>query len=108
MSVEQRQAPRKVMRVKLNLAIDGAPPMVVRSMDISAQGMAVSCPLQIPVGIGCYLAFDMFFNGKTYNVASRAKVMYCIYSSSDGFKVGLQFQNIDLASSTAIARFMEG
>ncbi len=105
--IDQRQTPRKVMRVKTNFAVDGAQPIVVRSMDVGANGMALSCPMQIPTGTSCFVAFDMFFNGKTYSVSTRAKVMYCIYSSHDGFKVGLQFQNIDLQSSTAIARFME-
>lgn len=81
--------------------------MLVRSMDVGANGMAISCPVQIPSGVNCYVAFDMFFNGKTHSVASRAKVMYCIYNSHDGFKVGLQFVNLDLASSSAIARFMD-
>ncbi|WP_338847965.1 PilZ domain-containing protein [Massilia sp. W12] len=105
--IENRQTPRKVLRVKTNFAIDGAHPMVVRSMDVGANGMALSCPVQIPAGANCFVAFEMFFNGKTYAVSSRAKVMYCIYSSHDGFKVGLQFQNIDLQSSSAIARYME-
>lgn len=107
MGVEQRQTPRKVMRVKTNFAIDGAHPMVVRSMDVGSNGMALSCPMQIPQGANCFVAFDMFFNGKTFSVATRAKVAYCIYSSHDGFKVGLQFVNIDLQSATAIARFLE-
>ncbi len=107
MSIEQRQAPRKVLRVKVNFAVDGAPQMIVRSMDIGSNGLAISCPMQIPAGIGCFVAFDMFYNGKTSSVATRAKVMYCIYNSNDGFKVGLQFINIDLASSTSIARYME-
>ncbi len=107
MSIEQRQVPRKVLRVKVNFAVDGAPPLIVRSMDIGSNGLAISCPIQIPVGIGCFVAFDMFYNGKTSSVASRAKVMYCIYNSNDGFKIGLQFVNIDLPSSTSIARYME-
>lgn len=76
-------------------------------MDVGASGMAISCPMQLPTGANCFVAFDMFFNGKTHSVATRAKVMYCIYSSHDGFKVGLQFQGIDLPSSTAIARYMD-
>ena len=107
MGIEQRQAPRKVMRVKANFAVDGARPMVVRSMDVAVSGMAISSQVQIPTGMGCFVAFDLYFGGKTYSVASRAKVMYCIYSAHDGFKVGLQFQGMDLPSSTAIARFME-
>lgn len=107
MSAEQRQTPRKVLRVKINVAIDGAPPMVVRSMDVGANGMAISCPMQIPVGIGCFLAFDIYHGGRNSSVATRGKVMYCIYSAQDGFKVGIQFQNIDLPSATAIARYME-
>jgi len=105
--IEQRQVPRKVLRVKVNFAVDGAPPITVRSMDVGSNGMSISCTMQIPVGIGCYVAFDMFYNGKTSSVTSRAKVMYCIYNSHEGFKVGLQFINIDLPSATAIARFME-
>ncbi len=106
MGEEQRQSVRKVLRVKAALQIDGGEAMLVKTMDVGTSGVGVSCPQQLAAGQTGHIAFEMYFNGKTHAIGSRVKVMYCIYSSSDGFKVGLQFLNLDLVGAGAITRFM--
>jgi hypothetical protein len=103
---EQRQSIRKVMRVKAILQVDGAGTMAVRTMDIGTSGVGISSPHPLQTGQTGHVSFEMYFNGKIHLIGSRVKVMYCIYSSSDGFKVGLQFVNIDTAGVGTIARFM--
>lgn len=105
-SEDLRQNVRKVLRSRGLLIMDGIPQFLVRTMDVSTSGVGIACPHQLQPGQEGKIAFEMFFNGKNYHVASRIKVMYCIYSSSDGFKVGLQFQNLDMASASAIAKYM--
>jgi c-di-GMP-binding flagellar brake protein YcgR len=105
-SEDQRQNARKVLRTRALLIMDGIPQFLVRTIDISTSGVGVACPQQLHAGQEGKIAFEMFFNGKNYQVASRVKVMYCIYSSSDGFKVGLQFLNLDMGSASAITKFM--
>jgi hypothetical protein len=103
---EQRQSIRKILRTKAVLRIDGAEPIASRTMDIGSSGLGISCQQQLVAGQAGHIAFELFINGRSYVVGSRVKVTYCIYSSSDGFKVGLQFINLDMAGASAITKFM--
>jgi hypothetical protein len=103
---EDQRHKRKVLRTRALLRMDGIDQFLVRTMDISTSGVGVACPHPLQSGQGGQIAFEMFFNGKNYQVASRIKVMYCIYNSNDGFKVGFQFVNLDMASASAISKYM--
>jgi PilZ domain len=102
---EQRRSPRKILKVKAMLAIDGAPPVAARTLDIGANGMCLAVANPVPVGQGAQVAFDLLLEGKPSPVNVRAKVSYCIFSSGE-FKVGVQFLNLDLSSMTMLARFL--
>lgn len=106
MGEELRLQERKVLRTRALLRIDGMDQFLVKTMDISTAGVGISCPKMLQAGQGGQIAFEMYFNGRNYQVASRVKVMYCIYNSNDGFKVGMQFMNLDMASASAITKFM--
>ncbi len=103
---DQRQNSRKVLRSRGLLIMDGIPQFLVRTMDVSTSGVGVASPQPLQQGQEGKIAFEMFFNGNNYHVASRVRVMYSIYSSHDGFKVGLQFLNLDMASASAITKYM--
>ena len=103
---EQRQNERKVLRTRALLRMDGMDQFLVRTMDISTTGMGVACPHPLQPGQAGQIAFEMFFNGKNYQIATRVTVMYCIYNSHDGFKVGFHFTNLDMASASAISKYM--
>jgi PilZ domain len=105
-SEDQRQAVRKVLRTRGLLRIDGREQFLVKTMDICTSGISVTCPHQIQPGLSGHIAFEMFHNGKNAPVSSRVKVMYCILNSQEGFKLGLQFLNLDMAGAAAIAKFM--
>lgn len=106
MGEEQRLQERKILRTKALLRMDGMEQFLVKTMDISTAGVGVACPKLLQQGQVGQIAFEMYFNGRNYKVASRVKVMYCIYNSSDGFKVGMQFINLDMSSASAITKFM--
>jgi hypothetical protein len=103
---DQRQQERKVLRTRALLRIDGMEQFLVKTLDISTAGVGVACPKQLQTGQTGKIAFEIFFNGRNYSVASNARVMYCIYNSNDGFKVGLQFVNLDMTNASVITRFM--
>lgn len=106
MNDDQRQNERKIIRTRALLRMDGIDQFLVRTMDISTSGMGIACPHPLQSGQTGQIAFEMFFNGKNYQVATRIKVMYCIYNSQDGFKVGLQFINLEMNNASVISKYM--
>ena len=106
MNEDQRHNERKVMRTRALLRMDGIDQFLVRTTDISTTGMAIACPHPFQTGQAGQIAFEMFFNGKNNQIAVRIKVMYCIYNSHDGFKVGLQFVNLDMSNAAIISKYM--
>ncbi len=106
MNEDQRQSIRKVLRARGLLRMDGMEQFLVKTLDICSSGIGVSCPNQLQPGQVGHIAFEMFINGKAFHVASRVKVMYCIYSSVEGFKLGMQFLELDMKGAAAIAKYM--
>ena len=102
---EQRQTQRKVLKVKALIALDGGASLTVRTVDISSSGMCVSTAEPVTLGANCQVRFDLLVDGKPSAIQVRSRVSYCILSGNE-FKVGLQFVNLDLASMTALARFL--
>jgi len=102
---EQRQSPRKVLRTKVLLAIDGQPPFTGKSVDVSANGISINIPDPLAVGLIGQMRFDLMIDGRFTTIDTRAKALHCIFSGGE-YKVGFQFQSLDLASVTALARFL--
>lgn len=102
---EQRTSARKILKVKAVAAMDGHAPMLVRTVDISANGVSISVPEPMQAGQVGRVSFDLLVEGKAVPIAARVKAMYCIFSSGD-FKVGFQFLNLDLNAMTQLSRFL--
>lgn len=83
----------------------GAAPVAARSIDIGANGIALLLDDSAAPGQQGQVSFEMNFDGKGNVITARVTVMYCLFSSS-GFKVGLQFSNLELSAKIAIAKFM--
>lgn len=105
MLAEQRQSTRKILKVKALAAMEGHAPMLVRTVDISANGVSISVPEPMQTGKTGQISFDLLVEGKTVSIAARVKAMYCIFSSGE-FKVGFQFLNLDLNAMSQLARFL--
>lgn len=102
---EQRQSPRKVLRTKVLLAIDGRTPFTGKSVDVSTNGISVTIPDPVPVGLASQLRFDLMIDGRFTTIDTHAKALHCIFSGGE-YKVGFKFQSLDLAAVTALARFL--
>lgn len=105
MLAEQRQSTRKILKVKAVAAMEGHAPMLVRTVDISANGVSISVPEPMQPGKAGQISFDLLVEGKTVPIAARVKAMYCIFSNGE-FKVGFQFLNLDLNAMSQLARFL--
>ena len=102
---EQRTAPRKPLKTRAVLTVKGAPPLVVRTLDISVQGICLSFLQPMPVGLTGSLAVDLLIEGKLNTINVVARAAYCIFSGGQ-YKVGFQFTGVDLPTVTALAKFL--
>lgn len=105
MLVDQRQAPRKILRAKAMVVLDGAAPTPARTLDISQSGLSLTMGHIVPAGAAGNVSFEMFIDGRPQVITCRSKVAYCIFSGDD-VKVGLQFINPDPTAMAAITKFM--
>ncbi|MEG2032173.1 MAG: PilZ domain-containing protein [Janthinobacterium sp.] len=104
-SVEQRQGARKILRAKAMLVMDGAGPVAARTLDVGPGGMSAVIAEPVQAGRQGKVLFELFYDGKAHIIEARTSVSHCIFSSA-GFKVGLTFQHLDMAVSSAISKFM--
>lgn len=105
MSHDQRQFPRKVLRTKVILAIAGQDAILVKSTDVGANGISVGLSDPLTAGQMAQLRFDLLVDGRLVTITAHARATHCIFSHGE-FKVGFQFQNLELAAVTALARYM--
>jgi c-di-GMP-binding flagellar brake protein YcgR len=78
----------------------------VRTLDISTAGIAIIVPENIPQGELCGVSLETFVNGKMAQINAVAKVVYCICVGTTGFRVGMQFTNVEPAGQVALAQLM--
>jgi hypothetical protein len=105
MVAEQRKTPRKILKVKALVAMNGAAPFVARTSDLGPSGVSITVPQPLQVGQAGQVGFDLLVEGKAFPLRAQVKVMYCLLSSGE-FKAGFQFVNLDLNAVTQITRFM--
>ncbi|MCL6484514.1 MAG: PilZ domain-containing protein [Janthinobacterium lividum] len=87
------------------LVMDGAGPVAARTLDVGPGGMVAIISDPVPTGKQGKVLFELFYDGSAHIIEARVSVSHCIFSSA-GFKVGFTFQQLDMAVSSAIAKFM--
>jgi hypothetical protein len=102
---EQRTSARKIVKVKAVVALEGQPPILARTMDVGANGVSLAVPGPLPAGQIAQVTFGVLVDGIATSINARSKVMYCILGNNE-FKVGFQFLSLELATMTALARFL--
>jgi c-di-GMP-binding flagellar brake protein YcgR len=106
---ERRQAPRRLLRRPATILLPGEQQLQVRSLDISSGGMGIVAPANPPIGMACGIRFQVPGpNAAPVVVQTRVKVMQSTWSTADdGFKVGLQFQELSPAHQKLIRDYLE-
>lgn len=102
---EQRVSPRKVLKVKALLTMEGGDTIMARTMDLGGDGLGLVTPKAVPPGALGMVRFELFHGGKVQSIEIKAKVQYCILSNGE-FKVGFRFVNLQLSAMAAISRFL--
>jgi c-di-GMP-binding flagellar brake protein YcgR len=107
---DRRQQERRLLRATAMLRLPGAAPVLVRTLDISAGGMGVVATINPEGGVRCTIGLAAPAQPRgPIAVEIAAVVVHSIFSSrEDGFKVGLQFEELTEAAADAINRYLAG
>ncbi len=100
---EARSVERKLVSGRARVIRNAAQPLVGKTVDISETGACILMDDMLPSKTACVLEFDIFHNGKRYVFSTTAQVVYGIFSSGRGFKVGFQFGPRSPEASSSIA-----
>jgi len=102
---EQRRNPRWMLRTTAKLTFGPGQVTTVRTFDVSVGGVSVICQSTVPIGSTLQISFLLppATGGRPIPLSARAKVIGCIFDSrSSGFRVSMQFLEIDAAAKTVI------
>jgi hypothetical protein len=107
MGADQRQSPRKELRIKALVTMDGATAHVfVQTKDIARFGMGlIGIAEPLPANAQGLISFELFLDGAIRHVDVKFRIAYCI---PDGptFRAGIQFLNLDSAGAAMIAQYV--
>ena len=106
MDSEQRHSTRKALKASGRLVPDRAPPVEMRTINVARDGMAIASREPVVEGAHYKVLFDVTVDGRAYQVAAGAKVIFCVYAGQSEFKSGLRFVELDPPSTAAIAGYL--
>ena len=107
---EQRQHARRMFRTTAQLVVSGSPPFGVRTLDISAGGMAILATVQPPRGLNCTVLLSLPQTGREpVAMALPVTVAHSIFArGEEGVKVGLSFNGLAPDMVAVIQKFVDG
>jgi len=97
---------RKIIRCNAMLFLKNSRPLKARTVDLSASGMCVMTIDNVAHNQMCGISFETPVNGELVKVEAVAKIVYSICVGRDGFRLGLQFSNLDANSQAALKRIL--
>ena len=83
------------MHGRVQVALPNQSFLSAHMVDVSVDGICITLQDQIPVGVVYPIRFEMIINGKDHVITALAKSIYCVLASSDGFRAGFAFKDID-------------
>ncbi|MDO9314084.1 MAG: PilZ domain-containing protein [Burkholderiaceae bacterium] len=104
----RRQYDRCYLRGVATVVLSPKDSFEVRTLDISSGGMAIVAAANPRPGTTFSIKVSLPLRPKGFTaIEARVQVMHSILASDEqGFKVGLQFVNLDTATAAAIVQFL--
>lgn len=103
----QRTAPRVVYHRKGQLVIGPHKNLVsIRTVDISAIGIGVLVPFPLPEQQTCTLRITALDQDDAQELVLKGRITYCILSGIQGFRIGVQFTDLDSVTQSRIERII--
>ncbi len=111
LGAERRQQQRKALRANAELLLQGAPPIPVRTLDISIGGIGVVSGLNLPQSAPCVIRLAA--PGQSRGVPTiriDAIIMHSIFTiRHDGFMIGLRFgDDLSPEAVEAVTKYLSG
>jgi hypothetical protein len=88
---ERRIDPRKVMRVRARVSVEGDAPLDAQTVDLSLNGVSITSTQQVNVGAQCSVELGVSVPEIGSPPVLRTVVRYCGRMSEGRFRVGMQF-----------------
>jgi hypothetical protein len=106
---DRRRKERKPLSVRARMALQGKPPLEIRTFDINTGGVGVITEVNLPVHTLCNVFFKLPQpDGTFFNVAAAGTVTHCTFSRTRmGFTVGVMFQEVPEMLLYAINTYMK-
>jgi c-di-GMP-binding flagellar brake protein YcgR len=107
---ERRQNGRKPFRSVAQLRLSQQAPAPVRTTDVSASGLGVVAPVNLPAGTLAVVQFVLpKKTGGGTLIELEVMTVHSVFSAAEGgFKTGLQFNSVSPDVAKTIARFING
>lgn len=106
---ERRQHERRYLRTVATVVLGPVQTFEVRTVDISAGGMAVVAAANPQPGTTFTIRVPLSFPHEgVVVVETRAQVMHSVLASDEqGFKIGLRFVSLEAAAASTILRYLK-
>jgi c-di-GMP-binding flagellar brake protein YcgR len=105
---DRREGPRKIFQRRAVLTFGELPPLHGRTLDISPGGVAVMLECSVPEGQECQIAIHAFFDTEPTHITANCKVVQTILVGLKGFRLSLQFKNINSQTTALINKILNG
>ncbi|MCY0389398.1 PilZ domain-containing protein [Robbsia sp. Bb-Pol-6] len=103
--VDQRNTPRRTLRVQATLTGRDGSQLVVRTFDVSVGGVCILTEQPLPLKEPCSVTFQVYANGVRSTFNGDGRIVYCMLASTH-FKSGIQFDALTPASRGIIEGFL--
>lgn len=107
MSIERRRHARKMIRVTVKMALEDGISINAQSVDISISGICLNSAKRVSLHAKCVLGFSLIIGGQNQLFNIPAEVMHSTFCGDDGFKIGLQFHNLNESYEKLINQFIQ-
>jgi c-di-GMP-binding flagellar brake protein YcgR len=107
LSADRRRHERRIIRVTVKVTIEDNSVISAQSLDISISGMCLVSTKRIALHNQCKLTFGLVMNGKMENFSLNAQIMHSTFCGDDGFKIGIQFINLETKSTELLNKFLQ-
>ena len=105
---DRRKTERKSLRTRATVILGQTQAFEVRTLDVSAGGMAIVAQANPPPGVVLGIRFMFPLKPSGYApFEARARVVHSVFSSAEsGFKVGLSFIDLPSDAAATIAKYL--
>lgn len=102
---EQRKAERRLVKVKVLVKLEGGEGILGRTFDLGPSGVGLFLDEPVKQGVPARVSIGLLVNGVVTPMHVQARVQYCIFSAG-AYRIGMQFLQMDNATSAMLARFL--